>query len=59
MAKLSYDMLDSGEIFADYGKSGFNFENCRRYVLLFEVSKKDSFVQCHFGLYVTSKHILI
>lgn len=30
MAKLSYDMLDSGEIFADYGKSGFNFENCRR-----------------------------
>lgn len=59
MAKLSYDMLDSGEIFADYGKSGFNFENCRRYVFLSRVSKKYSFVQCHFALYVTSKHILI
>lgn len=29
----TYDILENGKIFADYGKSGFNFENCRRYVL--------------------------
>lgn len=34
-ANLSYEMFDDGKLFADYGKSGFNFENCRRYVVLF------------------------
>lgn len=33
MASAStYDILEDGKIFADYGKGGFNFENCRRYV---------------------------
>lgn len=30
----SYEIFDEGKILADYGRSGFNFENCRRYVTL-------------------------
>lgn len=38
----SYEMFDEGKILNDYGKSGFNFENCRRYVIYFnEIFESD------------------
>lgn len=37
-ATSSYELLEDGKVFADYGRSGFNFENCRRYVI--ELNKK-------------------
>ena len=32
-AVSSYELLEDGKVFADYGRTGFNFENCRRYVI--------------------------
>lgn len=37
----SYELLEDGKVFADYGRSGFNFENCRRNEMLIKNGFKE------------------